>query len=796
MNALTDLLELNGAERRLWHAVENDAVADLRGHGNGTPAMIRAEVLRDMCTGGRQWRVKDRIRMIGGYVRGRLDLSGAYLTHAVEFTDCVFEDTIDLRRARSEKSLKWVGRRFEDAIDPNRSRAGPPTGTGIRPAMMASILADEFDSDANLTVAGVTVTGVISLHWANVRGDLRLTDSHLMPPGGQAVAGRDLRVEGTMFMDGADFHAEGEVCLRSARVRGDLDCSHGRFENPSGRSIDGDHLIVDGELLLQGYHDDAFSPSHYGREEDFHSDGEVSLQWAQIHRLRASGGKFANPSGYALHADALHARDGVYLDRGFEATAEVRLVGATIAGELCCTQGHFDNPSGSALNAERIKADDVYLDRGFRASGQVRFTDAQVSRHFNATGGFFRNDQALGYALDADGLCCHGEVYLNDGFHAVGAVSLTGAEIANQLNCTAGYFDNRDGFALFADGLTTPGMVYLDKGCKAIGQVRFARATIGRQLVCTDGTFDNEHDIALDITGLVCQGDVLLNSTGSESRTFGATGKIVMRNAQIARDLDFTNARLDHDKALDARAIQVGGCLTWNLDPPGHTDLSRATISRLDDTAGSWPPRQYSLTGINLRTVGDQLTLDQRKNWLRRTDIYSPDAYGQLAQVYQQAGRQGDAQEILIASQRDLRDKERGNLPWRSRAWNRFIDHFVGYGYKLHRPFIILLITGLVGGVIFLIAQHANLIDATSLHNVSAFRRSPPHGYPPFYPFAYSYQLLIPGIDLREASDWLPDATKSNWGLFMMVVMWMMIIFGWVLATAVVAGITRLFRQR
>jgi len=29
-----------------------------------------------------------------------------------------------------------------------------------------------------------------------------------------------------------------------------------------------------------------------------------------------------------------------------------------------------------------------------------------------------------------------------------------------------------------------------------------------------------------------------------------------------------------------------------------------------------------------------------------------------------------------------------------------------------------------------------------------------------------------------------------------MIVMWLMIIFGWVLATAVVAGITRLFRQR
>jgi hypothetical protein len=110
--------------------------------------------------------------------------------------------------------------------------------------------------------------------------------------------------------------------------------------------------------------------------------------------LRATGGKFANPSGFALHVDAMHAEDGVYLDRGFEATAEVRLVGARIIGELCCTKGIFNNPSGLALTAERIEADDVYLDRGFTAKGQVRFTDAQVKRQFNATGGDFHNERA------------------------------------------------------------------------------------------------------------------------------------------------------------------------------------------------------------------------------------------------------------------------------------------------------------------------------------------------------------------------------------------------------------------
>jgi len=800
MEAVTDLAALNSSEKTLVSAAQQDTVADLRAQEDGDRPVIRAELLRELCTGGRQWNVKDRIRMIGGRVEGRLDLSGAHLAHPLEFTDCAFGD-IDLRKARAEKSLAWVGERG---------------------ARIGALLADEFDSDAGLTVAGVTVAGVISLHWANVRGDLRLTNSHLVPPADQAVAGRDVRVGGTLFMDGPDFRAEGEVCLRSAHVQGDVNCRHARFDNPSGRSIDGDHLVVDGEILLQGYHDDTPVPAHYGRKEDFHSNGEVSLESAQVHRLRATGGKFANPSGFALHADAMHAEDGIYLDRGFEATAEVRLVGARITGELCCTKGTFSNPSGIALNAEGIEADDVYLDRGFTAKGQVRFTDARVRRRLNATGGDLHNEHAgMGeLALAADGLAC-GEVFLNEGFHAIGAVSLTGAKIKGQLNCTAGSFDNPDGYALFADWLTTPGMVYLDKSFRAIGEVRFARAAVGRQLVCTDGTFDNQHGIALNLTGVRCRGDVLLNSTGSGGRYFRATGQVRIKDAQITRDLDFTNARLHGDEGVNARGLTVGGHLTWKLDPPpeGPTDLSHAQIGRLDDTPESWPEGRYSLTGISYQTVSDFLTREQRnidfrspdayqqfaqadqqeferrKFWLRHTDVYSPDAYQQLANIYRQAGRYTDAQEILIASQRDLRNPYRGRLPWYSRVWSWFIDISVGYGYRLQRPFIILLVLMLSGGLLYFLGEHAGLIYATQTRQVIVAPQHPV-GYPPFYPFQYALQLLIPVLDLREAAYWFPNADIMPWGFLLTIYTWIMIMTGWMVVLALIPGINRYIRNR
>jgi hypothetical protein len=72
-----------------------------------------------------------------------------------------------------------------------------------------------------------------------------------------------------------------------------------------------------------------------------------------------------------------------------------------------------------------------------------------------------------------------------------------------------------------------------------------------------------------------------------------------------------------------------------------------------------------------------------------------------------------------------------------------------------------------------------------------------PVGYPCFNPIVYSFQMLIPGLDLREATYWWPDASKTPGGVLLVLYIWLMIIIlGWVLATAIVAGITQLFRRR
>jgi hypothetical protein len=211
----------------------------------------------------------------------------------------------------------------------------------------------------------------------------------------------------------------------------------------------------------------------------------------------------------------------------------------------------------------------------------------------------------------------------------------------------------------------------------------------------------------------------------------------------------------------------------------------------------SWPEGRYVLAGLRYRPAvngNDEISVDRRLRWLRNTEEYNATAYQQLAEAYQLVGEEKTAETISIASLRDLR--KRGDLRRRSRGWNRFLDWTVGYGYRLHRAFLILLGLGLLGALFYYLGEHAGLIFyIPGTVHVSANGACKP-GFSCFNPFVYSFQLLIPGLDLREATYWWPDSSRHPWGLLLTIYTWLMIVLGWVLATAVVAGITQLFRRR
>src|SRR3990172_7731101 len=89
---------------------------------------------------------------------------------------------------------------------------------------------------------------------------------------------------------------------------------------------------------------------------------EIILLSAEARSLNF-GGSYTGP----INADGLKTGGAVFLNYGFKAVGEVRLLGADIGGQLSCSKGTFENEEGDALSADGLKTGgNVFLDKGDR----------------------------------------------------------------------------------------------------------------------------------------------------------------------------------------------------------------------------------------------------------------------------------------------------------------------------------------------------------------------------------------------------------------------------------------------
>ena len=153
----------------------------------------------------------------------------------------------------------------------------------------------------------------------------------------------------------------------------------------------------------------------------------------------------------SLFADAVTVKGAVYLRNGFRTEGQVRLLGARIGGDLDCSNAAVENPpqadvpgSGIAVNADRaVVKGTVFLNKGFRAQGDVRLLGANIGGDLDCSNATFANPPrpgvpGSGIALAADGIVVKGTVFLNKGFRAEGEVRLLGGQVGGQLTCTGG----------------------------------------------------------------------------------------------------------------------------------------------------------------------------------------------------------------------------------------------------------------------------------------------------------------------------------------------------------------------
>ena len=412
-----------------------------------------------------------------------------------------------------------------------------------------------------------------------------------------------------------------------------------------------------------------------------------------------------------------------------------------------------------------------------------------------------------------------GDVLLRNGFTAAGALWLLGADISGNLECDGAKLNGVDGEdnALIADNMKIGRNALLRKGFAAAGAIRLLGAEISGNLECNAAELKGaSKGKALVADGLKVGHDVFLHEG------FTVTGAVSLESACIEGSLSVSVKKppdVETETAFFASGMQVAHELRWAPAEQfiGPVNLEDAQVGQLkDDWAGArgsangyWPSGGLlRLDGFKYTRLGGdhQATAGQRLTWIQsqylrnaaaplREPRFATQPYEQLAKVYQQGGQDKEARIIALARRRDIRVY--GDLTWYRKALNWLLDRTIQYGYQTWRAVLAVVLVYVAAVVLFWAAQHhANLIvpimntasrpTPTAMHCTSR--------YPCFYPAGYAINVVIPIINVHQASYWGPNG-NAPWGDVLTVFTWLGTALGWALATLAVAGYTGLVRS-
>jgi hypothetical protein len=559
--------------------------------GWGFDRTIRAELLRWLCTDADASKKTDLrgIRVYGARIFGDLDLSYAKVPFPILLTHCRLIGQMNLQSA-TIPMLSLSGTRADSIL-----------GNGAR--VQSSVFLDER------FIAG----GAVDFSGANIGGDLNCEGASMRLAGGIALDLSDAVIGGGLLLR-SGFSSAGEVDIYGIHIGGDLDCGRCSITNPTGCALKATTAEIRGAVFLN---------------DGFSAHGSVLLDSARIDSgLVCTKSTFSNPKGTALDCSSTSIRGSAYFSDGFSATGEVDLYGTTIGGDLECSNCAFSNPGSDALYANTAQINgSAFLRNSFSADGLVSFVRAHVGSDFVCRGAMFRGFGGTG--LDFEGcmiggsaffsgvsvlgeltllgasiggnLDCsncsfqnrggrafnaitagiHGSAFLADGFKAEGTVSFYSAHLGADLDCRGGNFNAQGGTALDADTAEIGGKIYFSNGFTANGTVTLVGTHIGKDLDCDHGTFRNPGDYALNADHVRVDGAVYL--TGDEKGGFSAVGTVYLSGAHVGKDLSCEHATLSAKGrvALYADNADLGGSvlLRYGFSSEGAISLIGTQIA-------------------------------------------------------------------------------------------------------------------------------------------------------------------------------------------------------------------------
>ncbi|GAB2817325.1 oxidoreductase [Streptomyces daliensis] len=365
--------------------------------------------------------------------------------------------------------------------------------------------------------------------------------------------------------------------------------------------------------------------------------------------------------------------------------------------------------------------------------------------------------------------------------HVSTALSLSDALVTGGMLLNGTEVSAPGGWAVAAGGLVMEGGVTCRGGFVARGEVRL----LGAQL--PGGLFmQGAHLVSPGPHGTALALDNAVASTLDFSDGFTANGTVRLRGARISDNLTFEGAVLngppgDGPSLVALRMQAVDLDFTPAQPPSGTVDLRGAQVSHLHDSRNSWPDVveldgfvygsvKAVEAGERREAVGRRDFVAHRVAWIRRSPGYNPQPYEQLASWYRKDGHDDDARRVLLAKQRH----RRRTLSPAARVCGHLLDATVGYGYRPWLAGVWLLALTLLGTLSF---------GAHSPHPVKQGEGAP------FHPLVYTLDLLIPIGGLGQRTAWYWTDGGLQWLAYLLIA------FGWLLTTAVIAGVTRALQK-
>lgn len=575
-------------------------------------------------------------------------------------------------------------------------------------------------------------------------------------------------------LNGRRLTADGGVALSACTIGGGISLSNARlgdadFQGATIECSDGstsalilDGASIDGDLILS---------------DGFNAHGKVSLQGARVAgRLGGMNARLETSTGEALNFNGADVAADVHLT-DLRAHGEVRGVAARIGGSLALSGATLEGTDDQAMRLDQTSvAGDVHL-RGLTAHGRVSLDGARVGRAVFCSGA--RIENRGGEALSLRRAEVGDLVHLDETFHAVGTVLLSGANVGGDLVALRATIEAEGSTALEAVDARIDGSLVLT-WLVASGGLDLLGTSVGSTLACDGARLDNHPGgCSLRLVHADVGANVLLNGLQS-------TGWMIMHGTRIGGDLvckDVTSTT-SFDRSLTVAETEIGGqVLVANVSGHGLSFVStRAAVLHHDlglgpTGLGSWSGGgRTTLDGFAYARLDDfvpGIRVRHRIRWLESTYVFEPAAWLHLAGVLRASGRDGDATRVLIAMQNDR--IRRGGLSPAARLGRQILRFTIGHGY---RPWLAgVWATAVIAAFAVVVWQASERFVAVN----DSVRGAP-------QPVVYAADTFVPIVDFGQAGDWDPTGW-TRW------VAWAVIAVGWALTTIFVGGFTKLVRS-